>query len=77
MPICGVKAAPRGPQWVYEIKHDGYRLIVRRHGGRVKLYTRRGYDWSDRFPWITEAVGKLRIQSAVFDGEPSSAPRMA
>jgi bifunctional non-homologous end joining protein LigD len=58
-----------GPQWVYEIKHDGYRLIVRRQGARVKLYTRRGYDWSDRFPWITEAVGRLRIQSAVFDGE--------
>jgi bifunctional non-homologous end joining protein LigD len=35
----------------------------------VKFCTRRGYDWSDRFPWIIEAVGRLRIQSAVFDGE--------
>ena len=35
---------PTGPQWLHEIKHDGYR-----HGGRVRLFTRRGFDWSDRF----------------------------
>lgn len=63
------KCAPEGPYWVHEIKHDGYRLMVRRQAGRVRLFTRRGYDWSDRFPRITEAVGKLRIRSAVLDGE--------
>jgi len=36
------------PGWVHEIKHDGYRLIVRRDGDRVRLYTRRGYNWSGR-----------------------------
>jgi ATP-dependent DNA ligase len=38
--------APAGPGWVHEIKHDGYRLIVRRDGENVRLFTRRGYDWS-------------------------------
>jgi ATP-dependent DNA ligase len=43
---------PEGPMWVHEIKHDGYRLIVRRSGARVRLFTRRGFDWSDRYPRI-------------------------
>jgi hypothetical protein len=37
---------PSGSAWVHEIKHDGYRLIARRDGKRVRLFTRRGYDWS-------------------------------
>ena len=41
---------PSGPDWVHEIKHDGYRLIVRRNGPVVRLFTRRGYDWTVRFP---------------------------
>ena len=41
---------PSGPFWVHEIKHDGYRLIVRRDGKVVRLFTRRGYDWTDRYP---------------------------
>jgi bifunctional non-homologous end joining protein LigD len=44
------KRPPAGPQWVYEIKHDGYRLIVRKTGERVRIFTRRGADWSHRFP---------------------------
>jgi bifunctional non-homologous end joining protein LigD len=39
---------PAGPDWVHEIKHDGYRLIVQREGDTVRLFTRRGYDWSGR-----------------------------
>jgi bifunctional non-homologous end joining protein LigD len=39
---------PSGLDWVHEVKHDGYRLIVRRDGGAVRLFTRRGYDWTDR-----------------------------
>jgi Protein of unknown function (DUF1595)/ATP dependent DNA ligase domain len=49
-PQCGQRSptykAPSGPGWVYEIKHDGYRLQVRREGDKVRLFTRRGYDWS-------------------------------
>ena len=40
---------PSGPLWVHEIKHDGYRLMVRRDGSRVRCLTRNGHDWADRF----------------------------
>jgi bifunctional non-homologous end joining protein LigD len=60
---------PAGPDWFHEIKHDGYRLIVQREGKRVRLLTRRGYDWSDRYPLIAEAALRLRKQSFVIDGE--------
>jgi bifunctional non-homologous end joining protein LigD len=62
-------AAPAGPQWVHEIKHDGYRLIARKQGDRVRLFTRRGYDWTDRYPLIAKAVAALRASSATIDGE--------
>ena len=51
-PCLPSKAAqpPSGPLWVHEIKHDGYRLTVRRDGSRVRCFTRNGNDWADRFP---------------------------
>jgi bifunctional non-homologous end joining protein LigD len=58
-----------GPEWVHEVKHDGYRLMVRRVGARVRLFTRRGHDWSDRYPRIAEAMAGLKIASATIDGE--------
>ena len=60
---------PVGPDWVHEIKHDGYRLIVRRDGKRVRLFTRRGYDWTYRFAWIVDAVSRFKLQSVMIDGE--------
>ena len=60
---------PVGPQWIHEIKHDGYRLIARKRDGRVRLFTRNGFDWSDRYPRISEAVAALRTASATIDGE--------
>jgi bifunctional non-homologous end joining protein LigD len=39
---------PAGPDWIHEIKHDGYRRIVQRDGKRVRLFTRNGHDWTDR-----------------------------
>jgi ATP dependent DNA ligase domain len=60
---------PIGPDWAHEIKHDGYRLIVRREGGAVRLFTRRGYDWTDRYPAIAAAAVKLRSRSFTIDGE--------
>jgi bifunctional non-homologous end joining protein LigD len=56
-------------QWVHEIKHDGYRLIARRQNGRVRLFTRRGYDWTERYPRIVEAVSAIRAGSLTIDGE--------
>jgi bifunctional non-homologous end joining protein LigD len=61
--------APSGSAWVHEIKHDGYRLVARRDGNRVRLYTRRGYDWSAEYPWIVEALRSLRVRSIIVDGE--------
>ena len=58
-----------GPAWVHEIKHDGYRMIARRTGDRVRLYTRRGFNWADRYPRIVEALRSLRVRSIVIDGE--------
>jgi ATP-dependent DNA ligase len=60
---------PAGPDWVHEIKHDGYRLIVRRDGKAVRLFTRRGHDWTERYPAIAAAAGKLRAKSFTMDGE--------
>jgi bifunctional non-homologous end joining protein LigD len=60
---------PSGPDWVHEIKHDGYRLIVRRDGTTVRLFTRRGHVWTDRYPAIAAAAAKLRARSFTIDGE--------
>jgi bifunctional non-homologous end joining protein LigD len=53
------KSAPAGARWLQEIKHDGYRLMVRRTADGVRIKTRRGYDWTDRFPLIIEAASRL------------------
>ena len=60
---------PAGPDWIHEIKHDGYRLTVHREGNRVRLFTRNGHDWTDRYPFIVEAAHRNRIASFVLDGE--------
>jgi ATP-dependent DNA ligase len=60
---------PAGPQWIHEIKHDGYRMIAHKQAGRVRLFTRRGYDWTDRYPRIVAAVAALRANSVTIDGE--------
>jgi ATP-dependent DNA ligase len=60
---------PSRPGWVHEIKHDGYRLIVRRDGDTVRLFTRRGHDWTERYPAIATAAAKLRAKSFTLDGE--------
>jgi bifunctional non-homologous end joining protein LigD len=62
-------APPTGIGWAHEIKHDGYRLLVRRDGISVRLFTRRGYDWTGRYPVIAEAAGRLRASTFTIDGE--------
>jgi bifunctional non-homologous end joining protein LigD len=68
LPILG-SAVPSGPKWAYEIKHDGFRFICRRDGDRVRIFSRGGYDWTDRVPRIAEAIANLRLKSATIDGE--------
>jgi len=60
---------PSGPLWVHEIKHDGFRLMVRREGARVRCFTRGGYDWAARFPAIVQAALRIKAQSFLIDGE--------
>jgi ATP-dependent DNA ligase len=50
---------PSGPEWLIEIKHDGFRLIARKEGKRVRL--------THRFPLIVEALAKLRLRSRIID----------
>jgi bifunctional non-homologous end joining protein LigD len=63
------KAPPAGPDWIHEIKHDGYRIIAERNHGSVRLYTRNGYDFAERFPLAAAALRKLSVRSCVIDGE--------
>jgi bifunctional non-homologous end joining protein LigD len=49
--------SPSGPGWVHEIKRDGFRMMVRRDAAGVRLLTRRGNDWTQRYPLIAAAVG--------------------
>jgi ATP dependent DNA ligase domain len=60
---------PSGALWLHEIKHNGFRVIARKDGARVKLYSRPGNDLTDRFYLIVEAVARLRSRSCIIDGE--------
>ena len=60
---------PSGVSWIHEIKHDGYRLMARRDTVGIRLLTRRGNDWADRYPLIVEAVSHLNVRSCLIDGE--------
>ena len=68
IPTRGAQGPDR-PEWIHEVKHDGYRLIVQREGKRVRLFTRNGHDWSSRYPRIVEAALRNRNSSFVLDGE--------
>jgi ATP-dependent DNA ligase len=60
---------PSGDAWLHEIKHDGFRVIARKDGDRVRLYSRPGNDLTYRFTLIVEALAKLRSHSCIVDGE--------
>jgi bifunctional non-homologous end joining protein LigD len=60
---------PAGPGWIHEIKHDGFRILAHRRGRSVRLLTRNGNDFADRFPLIAEAIEALPVKSCVIDGE--------
>jgi ATP-dependent DNA ligase len=50
------KAPPSGPDWLHEIKHDGFRILARRDAKGVRLYTRNGNDFTKRFPLVVAVV---------------------
>jgi bifunctional non-homologous end joining protein LigD len=63
------KAPPSGPGWIHEIKHDGMRIMARGDGAGVRLITRRGNDFTSRFPFVVAAVTAPRARSFLIDGE--------
>src|SRR5207237_6924407 len=64
-----VTRAPDGPDWLHEVKLDGYRMHARLDAGRVKIITRRGNDWTQKYPDIAKAIAGLPAQNAYLDGE--------
>ncbi|MBY2927033.1 ATP-dependent DNA ligase [Rhizobium leguminosarum] len=60
---------PKGPQWAFEVKWDGYRLSVHVDPRGIRILTRGGHDWTDRFPAIKLAAMWLPVGSAILDGE--------
>jgi len=63
------KAPPSGPGWIHEIEHDGFRILARRDASGVRLITRNGSDFTDRFPFIAMALKSLPVRSCLIDGE--------
>jgi ATP-dependent DNA ligase len=64
-----VHTLPSGGLWLNEIKHDGFRIIARKTGAQVRLYSRPGNDLTRRFPLIVETLARLRSRSCIIDGE--------
>src|SRR5262245_17020915 len=64
-----VDQPPEGKHWIHEIKHDGYRSQVVIERGKARVFSRNGYDWSDRYPGIVRAAGKVGCKSVIIDGE--------
>jgi bifunctional non-homologous end joining protein LigD len=63
------KVPPSGPDWIHEIKHDGFRIMARRDAAGVRLITRNGNDFTKRFPLAAAAVAALPGRSCLIDGE--------
>ena len=65
-----VAEPPAGKDWLHEIKYDGYRAIAAiGAGGRCRIYTRSGQDWTDKFAGIAAELTELKVGSALLDGE--------
>lgn len=64
-----VDDVPTGNDWLHEIKYDGYRAMIAISGSTVKLFTRSGLDWTDKFGPLVEAIAALDLPPALIDGE--------
>jgi bifunctional non-homologous end joining protein LigD len=60
---------PTGPGWIHEVKHDGFRILAHWRGRNVRLFSRNGHNFADRFPRIAEAIDAPPVRSCVVDGE--------
>lgn len=64
-----VSKPPEGPDWQHEVKWDGYRIMCSRHAGELRIITRNGWDWTNRFPTIAAGILDLAPSNVVIDGE--------
>jgi bifunctional non-homologous end joining protein LigD len=64
-----VEQPPTGKGWIHEVKHDGYRMQLILDGAVARIFSRRGLDWTAKFPHIGASAGALPCQSAIIDGE--------
>ena len=64
-----VDVPPEGPDWLHEIKYDGYRMHARLDRGAVRLLTRTGLDWTHKYPAIASALMSVPARQAYLDGE--------
>jgi len=69
LPPIPSRQAPSGSNWIHEIKHDGFRLLARRDPVGIRLITRGGNDWTQRYPLVAEAVNHLKVRLCLIDGE--------
>jgi bifunctional non-homologous end joining protein LigD len=60
---------PTGPEWIHELKWDGYRLIARCENGVVHLWSRTGRNWAKDFSLIGSAMARLPVEDVIIDGE--------
>jgi bifunctional non-homologous end joining protein LigD len=67
-PVSPLGELPYHPDWIHEVKQDGFRLIAQRDGERVRLFTRNGHDWTNRYPLIAEAARRIKTTQFVLDG---------
>jgi len=63
------KQVPAGDGWLHELKLDGYRLQVVKSDGQVRLYSRRGYNWTNRLPILAEVLTGIPAHAAILDAE--------
>ena len=64
-----VDAVPTGNDWLHEIKYDGYRALIAASGEKVRLYTRNGLDWTDKFGSLMASIAALELPPCLIDGE--------
>lgn len=64
-----VEDVPQGAEWLFEVKFDGYRAQLAAAGEEVRIFTRNGLDWTDRFAGLAEAARKLKLDGCLIDGE--------
>ncbi len=64
-----MREIPTGPEWIHELKWDGYRIIARRENGVVHLWSRTGRNWAKDFPLIGAAMARLPVEDVTIDGE--------